>query len=311
MPVQRLTRAAAAFSGTTDPNMPIVQAEIDAILLVTDTTLRNLVKVPHAYAPAMFEFFFDDTLTGTEVTAFDGALAAHTGTPLSDQVAAVTAPNGGGTPGTLMAWGPTGTDAIDSGHASAPDPHTVYQLKAAREQASGYAGLDASSRVIKAVQVIHTTEGGGVDLTVGSIANGEVLVRSGAALVGQPAGSGSADKSISVPVVEPHAIRDPASAIVTLRKAGTVTNLRVTFGAPVDAGTFEFVFKIGPPGGALTTLGTVTLTAAEQTDNLVVASVAYSAGDGLVIEQTDVGSFLITDSKVQKRATCTMHYTET
>jgi hypothetical protein len=79
-----------------------------------------------------------------------------------------------------------------SGLTDAPDAgHTQLQTRAEKSAASGYGGLDANTRLIEPAQVIHET-GGPTNLTVGAIADGELVARVGSALVGQAGGVGGA-----------------------------------------------------------------------------------------------------------------------
>lgn len=306
MPIQRLTRAASAFSATSDPNMTLTQAEVDAAV-----SPRELIAPPHAYQVDGFEFLFDDTLTGGQVTAFDAALAAHTGTPLADQVDAPTAPNGGGTNGTLVEWD-ANSNLADSGHAGASDPHSVYQLKAQKGANNGYPGLDGSGRVVQAVQVVWTTADGGTALVVGDVADGEALVRDGTTLIGGTAGGGAGSDTYDagISVTEPHSIRNPASSVRPLRHTANVTKLVVSFGADTDGsgGSFTFKFLLGPIGGSLTDFGDVTILQGTQTASFVVSSVGMFAGWGLVIQQTAVGAFGAAVPNELRRASCMIEY---
>ncbi len=65
---------------------------------------------------------------------------------------------------------------------------TAVELLANKGAVSGYASLDANTRVVEAAQVIHET-GGPQDLTVGVVADTQVLTRSGTTITGvAPAG---------------------------------------------------------------------------------------------------------------------------
>lgn len=87
----------------------------------------------------------------------------------------------------LLFDGTTGKLGKDSGILL-----SALQAVAGKGAANGYAGLDASSRVVQAVQVIHET-GDPVDLTVSDIADGEFLTRSGTTIAGAAApGAGTA-----------------------------------------------------------------------------------------------------------------------
>jgi len=98
-----------------------------------------------------------------------------------------------------------------SGHiANMSNPHSVTAAQAgaiattAKAAANGVASLDASSIVVQPAQAIRTTTGP-TTLTVGAVADGEYLVRSGTTLIGgTPSGSGAvnyvltADRSVTI-----------------------------------------------------------------------------------------------------------------
>lgn len=77
----------------------------------------------------------------------------------------------------------TPTDPVPA-HVAAGDPHTQYQQESEKDAVSGYAGLDGSGHVIKAVLKLY--DGVSTDLTISSIANLGVLLRSGTTIITLP-----------------------------------------------------------------------------------------------------------------------------
>jgi len=73
--------------------------------------------------------------------------------------------------------------------------HTDLQLRSEKTQPSGYPSLDGSAIVVEPAQVVRTTDGP-TNLTVGSIADGEVVKRVGSTLVGDASGGGATEQPI-------------------------------------------------------------------------------------------------------------------
>ena len=126
--------------------------------------------------------------TSARVAAFTGAnTIAETATTSADLATAVSH-------AAIVTGNPHALDAADVGadpagtaaaavatHAGLADPHTVYQLESAKGAASGYASLDGSAFVVEPAQAVRVT---GTTLTVGAVADGEVLTRSGTTVIG-------------------------------------------------------------------------------------------------------------------------------
>jgi hypothetical protein len=92
--------------------------------------------------------------------------------------------------------------AGDTAHIAAGDPHIQYQKESEKDAVSGYAGVDADVAVLRAKALRETS--GPTNLVVGAVADGQVLTRSGATIVGTTPGAGSTNiKATTVTVATP------------------------------------------------------------------------------------------------------------
>lgn len=87
----------------------------------------------------------------------------------------------------------SGTTYAGVTHDGTGDPHGQYQLESEKGSADGYAGLDSSSFVAQAAPIIRAT---GVSLTVGSVSDGQMLVRSGSTIVGAAAATDTKQRAV-------------------------------------------------------------------------------------------------------------------
>lgn len=98
------------------------------------------------YIGSFGPFFYDDTDTYGDGTPFQGIYAPTgkiTATPVDDD----------DIPNKVYVDDAAG-DAIVA-HVGASDPHTGYQRESEKDAASGYAGLNASSRVTKGIDTVE------------------------------------------------------------------------------------------------------------------------------------------------------------
>jgi len=133
-------------------------------------------------------------------------------------------------------------------------------------------------------------------------------------------GSGGAGGSTQVVVrtaqtvaTDPHTIRAPAAAVVLIENAGEATKITAAFPSATDptSGSFSFLVKVGPLGGALTTVGTVSILQGDLEGAFVPASaVAFNDGDAMVVEETAIGAFVGGATPVEKRCSVAMRFTE-
>lgn len=115
-------------------------------------------------------------------------------------------------------------------------------------------------------------------------------------------------------VTQPHAIRDEAAAVIRLDVAGEASKVAAQFPINTDAagGSFTFRIKVGPIGGAYTTIDDVTITqGTSDATASPVSPVAFSAGEFMVVEQIAVGDFPASTPAHHMRATIHMYYDET
>lgn len=79
------------------------------------------------------------------------------------------------------------TDDAIATHAGLADPHTGYQKESEKDGASGYAGLNAASRVIRPVLSLY--DGVSTDLPILAIAEGQILGRLSNQIISVPTSS--------------------------------------------------------------------------------------------------------------------------
>lgn len=111
------------------------------------------------------------TVDGRDVSTDGATLDTHVG---------IVAGNPHGSTAAQVGAEPAGAIAA---HVAGGDVHTVYQLKAARGAALGYAGLDASLVLQNPAPSLRET-GGPTTLALSAIADGQLLQRSGTSLIG-------------------------------------------------------------------------------------------------------------------------------
>jgi hypothetical protein len=77
----------------------------------------------------------------------------------------------------------SGTTYAGVTHGNSGDPHTQYQLESEKGAVSGYASLNAGTRLVEAAEKLYET-GGPTTLTIGAIGDNEFLQRVGSTVVG-------------------------------------------------------------------------------------------------------------------------------
>lgn len=127
-------------------------------------------------------------------------------------------------------------------------------------------------------------------------------------------GAQAVTRNAATVITTPHSIRDPAGAVVLLDTPGQANRLTAVFPANTEgsSGSFTFRVKVGPQGGALATVGDVSVTQGTAQGLLnIVSPIPFVAGDIMQVEELLVGDFPGGASNIDKRCMITMRFTET
>ncbi len=248
----------------------------------------------------------DTKLTGKLDTSHEGAggavHAAVTGGANGFMIAAdktkldgITA---GGAPGTIEP-----DDAAQAGSATAyaREDHQHAIAAAAPSQGVGAGNTEGSSTSFARADHDHTIrESGGQDLTMGAVADGEILVRSGTTIVGQAVGGGApsvlqwGNNSVSGTNTTRYLTPGHDGTAQTnndrqipMPRAGTLQNLFIEHNTPAgNGGSVFYTVLVNGVATAITT--SLASTAASASD--ISNTVAVVAGDLVSIEVSKISS---------------------